>query len=130
MDTRPPLWPAQREAARRIQSDFGIHRALEYLVGEKLLGWLRLAEVDGAAGLHVPGMVADVRATFTQAALRMYIENLRRVGRFRQAAAGESPRGPTGAGALPARPADANAPQVRRLEELLLDQPGEGPSRI
>ncbi len=40
------VWIEQCEAARRIKDNFGVPNALAYLVGEKFLNFLEVAETD------------------------------------------------------------------------------------
>ncbi len=44
--TRRKIWQEQCEAAEHIEDDFGIPKALEYLVGETFLNFLEVAETD------------------------------------------------------------------------------------
>ena len=52
------IWSEQCEAARRIEDDFGTRKALEYLVGEKFLNFLEMAETHAAFREKVPAFVA------------------------------------------------------------------------
>ena len=48
------VWIEQCNAARRIDDQFGTDKALEYLVGEKFLNFLEVAETDPEFRTEVP----------------------------------------------------------------------------
>jgi hypothetical protein len=57
-----------------------LQKALGYLVGEKLLNFLRAAAQDPAFAGEVPSFVAEIREIFDRDEIRMYLDNVQRVG--------------------------------------------------
>jgi hypothetical protein len=58
------IWREQCEAARTIEDNFGVPKALDYLVGEKFLNFLEVAETDPEFRAEVPVFVAEIRTIF------------------------------------------------------------------
>jgi len=52
------LWIEQCVAARRVKDHFGLGNALEYLVGEKLLHFIAIAEENPLFAQEVPSFIA------------------------------------------------------------------------
>lgn len=77
---RPDLWPAQLDAARRIRAQYGVQKALGYLVGEKLVGWVRSTDRDPLLAGRLEAMARDVKRAFSEADLRGYFAGVTRVG--------------------------------------------------
>jgi hypothetical protein len=65
-------------AAKRIRASFGLQKALDYLVGEKLLFFLRLAREDTVAARQLPKLAAEIRQIFTPSELHQYLDQLQR----------------------------------------------------
>jgi hypothetical protein len=76
-------WQAQCDAARRIDADFGTQAALDYLVGEKLLGRLRLLYGKPEFSALLDGYTADLRGLFPLFSLRQYVERAMHAKRLR-----------------------------------------------
>jgi len=76
------IWIEQCEAARGIEDEFGIPKALEYLVGEKFLNFLAAAEDDPGFRAEVPAFVAEIRSIFEPWQLAQFLENARQTERF------------------------------------------------
>lgn len=74
------LWIEQCEAALAIRERFGVHKALGYLIGEKLLAFFRTAEVDEEFAAELPAFTAEIRELFDPDEIRTYLDGLRRVG--------------------------------------------------
>lgn len=74
------IWIEQSEAALAIRERFGLPKALGYLVGEKLLNFVRAAEEDQAFAAELPAFVAHVRELFAPHELREYFDSVRRIG--------------------------------------------------
>ena len=74
------IWIEQCEAALAIRERFGLPKALGYLVGEKLLNFVRAAEEDKAFAAELPSFVARVRELFAPHELREYLDSVRRIG--------------------------------------------------
>ena len=74
------IWIDQCEAARDIREAFGLQKALGYLIGEKLLNFLRAAEEDAAFAGEVPSFIAEIRNIFHREEIRTYLDTVRRVG--------------------------------------------------
>ena len=73
-------WIEQCEAADSIRERFGLQKALGYLVGEKLLAFVHVAEHDAEFASELPAFVARVRELCTSHELREYLDSVRRVG--------------------------------------------------
>ena len=61
------IWIEQCEAARDIREAFGLQKALGYLIGEKLLNFLRAADEDPAFAGELPRFVAEIKQIFDRA---------------------------------------------------------------
>ena len=76
------IWIAQCDAAQGIQESFGTEKALGYLIGEKLVNFIRAADQHPEFAAELPEFIAEIRRIFTPADLRVYLEGIRRVGAF------------------------------------------------
>lgn len=74
------IWTEQCDAAGRIRERFGVEKALGYLLGEKLLNFVRASEDNPSLAAELPGFVARVREDFQPHELRAYLDGVRRVG--------------------------------------------------
>ena len=74
------IWIDQCEAAGDIRNEFGLQKALGYLIGEKFLNFLRAADQDADFAGEVPSFVEEIKRVFDQAELRAYLDGVRRVG--------------------------------------------------
>jgi hypothetical protein len=73
-------WRDQCRAARRIHDEFGLEKALGYLVGEKLLAFVRVSDRQPALRTELPDFVAEIRSVFTRSELEQYFATIHRVG--------------------------------------------------
>ena len=80
MDEFPDIWIEQCDAAREIRDAWGIRKALGYLVGERLLNYLRASDADPSWAEKLPLFVAEVKRIFTAEELRGYFATTTRVG--------------------------------------------------
>lgn len=76
------IWRGQCEAARRIEAEFGVQNALDYLVGEKFLNFLEAAETHPDFRAEVPAFAAEDRTIFERWQLAEYLETARQTGPF------------------------------------------------
>lgn len=74
------IWREQCEAARGIQQNFGIEKALGYLIGEKLVSFVRTADDDEDFAGELPKFVAEVKEIFGPHQIRNYFDTVRRIG--------------------------------------------------
>jgi len=74
------IWTEQCEAARGIQEDYGTEKAMGYLIGEKLLNFLEVAESDPQWRAEVPAFVAEIKEMFEPHQLREFFDTPRRLG--------------------------------------------------
>ena len=58
------IWIEQCEAARGIEDEFGTPHALAYLVEEKFLNYLEVAEKGPTFRAEVPAFVVEVKGIF------------------------------------------------------------------
>ena len=70
----------QCRAARDIRDAWGARKALGYVVGEKLLNYIRAADSDPSWAVKVPLFAAEIRRIFTTEELRAYFATTTRVG--------------------------------------------------
>lgn len=80
MDEFSGIWMDQCEAARGIRDRWGTRKALGYLVGEKLLNYLRVSDADPSWAAHLPQFLAEVRRIFTLDEVRECFATTTRVG--------------------------------------------------
>jgi hypothetical protein len=71
------IWREQCEAARGIEDEFGVPNALSYLVGEKFLNFLEVAETNPEFRAEVPAFAAEVKTIFEPWQLAKYLETAR-----------------------------------------------------
>jgi len=76
------IWIEQCEAARGIRDSFGIEKALGYLIGEKLLNFMRAAANNPDFERELPNFILEIKTIFGAHEIHDYFENLRRVGIF------------------------------------------------
>ena len=80
----PPLfrkiWIEQCEAAEGIEADYGTEKALGYLIGEKLLNFLEVAEKKREWRAEVPPFIAKIKDIFEPWQIAEFLETPRRLG--------------------------------------------------
>ena len=74
------VWIPQCDAALGIRERFGIEKALGYLIGEKLLNFVRTSETEPDFAAEVPAFIARIREDYEPHELRAYLGSVRRVG--------------------------------------------------
>ena len=70
------IWIDQCTATEDIRDHFGPHNALDYLIGEKLLSFLRAAEQDPLFAAEGPDFISEIRRLFTAEEIRDYLDRL------------------------------------------------------
>ena len=60
------IWTEQCEAARGIEDEFGTQDALSYLISEKFLNFLEVADDDPKFRAEIPAFVAEIKTIFEQ----------------------------------------------------------------
>jgi len=117
------IWIEQCRAAEEIKEDLGAEKALGYLVGKKLVNFLRATNTYPKFAAEVPEFVAEVKRIFEPHELRGYLTGLRRIGALGHAATDEQFAALDQSGDLdedPVRGAE-DVLLVDRIKELLLD---------
>jgi len=76
------IWIEQCEAARNIQGEFGTDKALSYLIGEKFLNFLEVAETDAEFRAEIPAFVAEIKTIFERWQIAEYLEKARQTEPF------------------------------------------------
>lgn len=76
------IWVEQCEAAQGINDEFGVQKALEYLVGDKFLDFLEAAESNADFRAEIPAFVAMVKEIFESWQLAQYLETARETEPF------------------------------------------------
>jgi hypothetical protein len=70
------IWIDQCTATEEIRDHFGLHNALDYLIGEKLLSFLRAAEQDPLFAAEAPDFISEIRRLFAADVIRDYLDRL------------------------------------------------------
>jgi hypothetical protein len=68
------------EAAQRVDEGFGPEKAMGYLIGEKFLNFLEVAETKGDWRQAIPSVVANIKALFEPWRLAEFMHTPRRLG--------------------------------------------------
>ena len=76
------IWIEQCEAARAIEVEFGVPKALAYLIGEKFLNFLEAADDDAEFRAELPAFVAEIKTIFERFQLAEYLEAARQTEPF------------------------------------------------
>jgi len=76
------IWIEQCEAARGVEAEFGMPKALKYLIGEKFLNYIEAADEDAAFRAELPAFVAEIKDIFETWQLAEYLETARQTERF------------------------------------------------
>jgi hypothetical protein len=116
------IWIEQCEAARDIREAFGLDKALSYLIGEKLLNFLRAADQDAAFTGELPHFVAEITRIFEQAEIETYLETVQRVGALGHVASDDAYEEMREAGAIGEDPVEwaEDILLIERAKNLLL----------
>lgn len=107
------IWIEQCEAAKDIREAFGLQKALGYLIGEKFLNFLQVADQDQAFAAELPRFVEMIKRIFASAEVRTYLDTVRRVGALGHVATDEAYEEMREAGAIDEDP-------VEWVEQILL----------
>jgi anti-sigma B factor antagonist len=70
-------WREQCQAARGIEDEFGTPKALSYLIGEKFLNFLEIAEDKPDFRAQIPAFIAEIKTIFERWQLAEYLETAR-----------------------------------------------------
>jgi hypothetical protein len=74
------IWVDQCEAAEQIEADYGTEKAMGYLIGEKLLNFLEVAERKPEWRAEVPLFTAKIKDIFQPWQIAEFFETPRRLG--------------------------------------------------
>jgi hypothetical protein len=74
------IWIEQCEAAEKIEAEHGTEKAMGYLIGEKLLSFLEVAETKLEWRAELPHFIAEIKALFEPWQLAQFFETPRRLG--------------------------------------------------
>ncbi len=116
------IWIEQCEGARGIKEEFGAEKAIGYLMGEKLVNFVRASDTHPDFATELPNFVAEVKRIFEPHEIREYLENIRRIGAMGHVATDEAFDFMRKAGAFdenPIRGAE-DVLIVERIKEMLL----------
>lgn len=80
------------EAARGIEENFGREKAMGYLIGEKFLNFLEVAETDGNWRRAIPDFVTEIMEIFEPWQLAEFLDTPRRLGALGHASTEEGHR--------------------------------------
>ncbi|MBI4481542.1 MAG: hypothetical protein HY652_01495 [Acidobacteria bacterium] len=117
------IWIDQCEGARGIKEQFGTEKALGYLIGEKLVNFIRASDRHPEFAAELPKFVAEVKRIFEPQEIREYLENIRRVGAFGHVCTDEEVEVFRAAGAIDEDPVwgAEDVLIVERIKEMLLE---------
>ena len=73
------IWKEQCQAARGVRDQYGVVRALDYLIGEKLMTFAETAVTRPEFARELPSFVAEIRRIFAAEEIRGYVEHLERM---------------------------------------------------
>jgi hypothetical protein len=76
------IWIEQCQAARGIEDEFGVPKALEYLVGEKFINFLEAADDNADFRAEIPAFASEIKAIFEPYQLAEYLETARQTEAF------------------------------------------------
>ena len=74
------IWIDQCEAAEGIEADYGTEKAMGYLIGEKLLNFLAVAERNPTWRAEIPDFIARIKSIFEPWQIAEFFETPRRLG--------------------------------------------------
>jgi hypothetical protein len=74
------VWIDQCEAARDIKEAFGTPKALGYLIGEKLMNFIRAADSRPEFAGELPDFIEEIKDIFEPGEIRAYLDEVRHVG--------------------------------------------------
>ena len=74
------IWIEQSEAAEQIEAEYGTEKALGYLIGEKLLNFLEVAEAKPEWRAEIPHFTTKIKEIFEQWQIAAYLETPQRLG--------------------------------------------------
>ena len=72
------IWIEQCEATHEIHDLFGLQRALDYLIGEKLFSFVAAAEQHPEFAAELPHFVDEIQRLFTSQQICSYLDDLER----------------------------------------------------
>ena len=78
------IWIEQCEAARGIQDEFGEENALTYIVGEKFLNYLEVADRDPDFRAEIPAFVAEIKTIFEPWQIADYLDRAHQTEPFEE----------------------------------------------
>lgn len=80
----PPykIWIEQCQATRGIEAEFGMPKAIDYLIGEKFLNFIEASDNDAEWRAELPAFVAEIKTIFEPWQLAEYLEQARQTERF------------------------------------------------
>ena len=74
------IWIEQCEASQSICADFGIQKALGYLIGEKLMNFVRISEENSDFAGELPRFAEKIKSIYEPWQIVDYLDNVRRIG--------------------------------------------------
>jgi len=81
MDPRN-IWIEQCQAARGIEDEFGVPKALEYLVGEKFINFLEASDDHTDLRAELSAFATEIKTIFEPYQLAEYLEKARQTEPF------------------------------------------------
>lgn len=117
------IWIDQCEAAQGIKEQYGIKKALGYLIGEKLVNFVEVADHDPVFAEELPKFIAEIKSIFQPWEIKEYLDSLERVRALGHVCTDEQYETLRSSGALPDDPVGEaeDIIMVERVKKLLLE---------
>lgn len=78
------IWIEQCQATRRIRDEYGVEKALGYLIGEKMVSFMREAEERPEFSRELPNFVAEIKRIFDRFEIAENLNGVKRLGALGQ----------------------------------------------
>jgi hypothetical protein len=116
------IWREQCRAALHIREDFGLEKALGYLIGEKLADFIRASDRDPGMKVALEEFILEIKRIFDPDEIRAYLNNIRRIGPLGHVFTDEEFEEFRSAGAVGDGPVDGaeDILIVERIKEMLV----------
>ena len=74
------IWIEQCDGAEGIREEYGLEKAIGYLIGEKLLNFIEASDKHPEFKEELPKFVDRIKEIFQPYEIKEYLENVKRVG--------------------------------------------------
>lgn len=74
------IWIEQCNAAQNIREEYGSTKALGYLIGEKLINFLKASDTNAEFAQEFPQFIAEIKRVFQPSEIAEFFEGMPRIG--------------------------------------------------